>query len=190
MWCAVVAGLTLASSSSLAHDLYANVIKRGNATPEQEVKVAKLAAVAIGAVSIVLAIAVQTLNVAFLVSIAFAIAASGNLPAVLYTLFWKKFNTRGAVWAIYGGLAAAVILLVFSPIVSQPLLPNLAAAPLFKEAHFAWFPLSNPGLVSIPFGFLMGWLGTITSNEKNTAKYAELEVRSLTGAAIGKAVSH
>jgi cation/acetate symporter len=187
---AVVAGLTLASSSSFAHDLYANVIKRGKATPEQEVKVAKLAAVAIGIVAIFLAIAVQTLNVAFLVSIAFAIAASGNLPAVLYTLFWKKFNTRGAVWAIYGGLAAAVILLVFSPIVSQPLLPNLAAAPLFKDAHFAWFPLSNPGLVSIPFGFLMGWLGTITSNEKNTAKYAELEVRSLTGAAIGKAVSH
>jgi cation/acetate symporter len=187
---AVVAGLTLASSSSFAHDLYANVIKRGKATPEQEVKVAKIAAVAIGVVAIFLAIAVQTLNVAFLVSIAFAIAASGNLPAVLYTLFWKKFNTRGAVWAIYGGLAAAVILLVFSPIVSQPLLPNLAAAPLFKDAHFAWFPLQNPGLVSIPFGFLMGWLGTITSNEKNTAKYAELEVRSLTGAAIGKAVQH
>ena len=187
---AVVAGLTLASSSSFAHDLYANVIKRGNATPEQEVRVAKFAAIGIGLVAILLAIAVQTLNVAFLVSIAFAIAASGNLPAVLYTLFWKRFNTRGAVWAIYGGLAAAVILLVFSPIVSQPLLPNLAAAPLFKDLKFAWFPLSNPGLVSIPFGFLMGWLGTITSNEKNSAKYAELEVRSLTGAAIGKAVSH
>ena len=187
---AVVAGLTLASSSSFAHDLYANVIKRGTATPEQEVKVAKIAAIGIGAVAIVLAIAVQSLNVAFLVSIAFAIAASANLPAVLYTLFWKRFNTRGAVWAIYGGLAAAVILLVFSPIVSQPLMPNLAAAPLFKDLKFAWFPLSNPGLVSIPFGFLMGWLGTVTSNEKNSAKYAELEVRSLTGAAIGKVVSH
>ncbi|MEN9714519.1 MAG: hypothetical protein RLZZ164_1183 [Actinomycetota bacterium] len=187
---AVVAGLTLASSSSFAHDLYANVIKRGTATPEQEVKVAKIAAIGIGAVAIVLAIAVQSLNVAFLVSIAFAIAASANLPAVLYTLFWKRFNTRGAVWAIYGGLAAAVILLVFSPIVSQPLMPNLVAAPLFKDLKFAWFPLSNPGLVSIPFGFLMGWLGTVTSNEKNSAKYAELEVRSLTGAAIGKVVSH
>ena len=188
---AVVAGLTLASSSSFAHDLYANVIKRGKATPAQEVKVAKFAAVGIGAVAILLAIAVQTLNVAFLVSIAFAIAASANLPAVLYTLFWKKFNTRGAVFAIYGGLAAALILLVFSPIVSQPLLANLAVPePLFKDMKFAWFPLSNPGLVSIPFGFFMGWLGTITSSEKNTAKYAELEVRSLTGAAIGKAVSH
>jgi cation/acetate symporter len=91
---AVVAGLTLASSSSLAHDLYANVIKKGKATPEQEVKVARVAAFAIGAISIVLAIAAQGLNVAFLVAIAFAIAASGNLPAVLYSLFWKKFNTR------------------------------------------------------------------------------------------------
>ena len=188
---AVVAGLTLASSSSFAHDLYANVIKRGKASPESEVKVAKIAAVVIGGVAIVLAIMAQTLNVAFLVAIAFAIAASGNLPAVLYSLFWKKFNTRGAVWAIYGGLGAALILLVFSPIVSQPLMENLVVAkPLFPEAKFAWFPLSNPGLVSIPFGFLMGFIGTITSNEKNTARYAEMEVRSMTGAAIGKAVQH
>ncbi|MEN9730776.1 MAG: hypothetical protein RL488_86 [Actinomycetota bacterium] len=188
---AVVAGLTLASSSSFAHDLYANVIKRGKASPESEVKVAKIAAVVIGGVAIVLAIMAQTLNVAFLVAIAFAIAASGNLPAVLYSLFWKKFNTRGAVWAIYGGLGAALVLLVFSPIVSQPLMENLVVAkPLFPEAKFAWFPLSNPGLVSIPFGFLMGFIGTITSNEKNTARYAEMEVRSMTGAAIGKAVQH
>ena len=185
---AVVAGLTLASSSSFAHDLYANVIKRGNASPESEVRVAKIAAVVIGLVAIVLAIGAQTLNVAFLVAIAFAIAASANLPAVLYTMFWKRFNTRGAVWAIYGGLAAALILLWFGPNVSG------FETSFFKlsETGTRWdyFPLANPGLVSIPLGFLFGWLGTITSNEKNTAKYAELEVRSLTGAAIGKAVQH
>ena len=185
---AVVAGLTLASSSSFAHDLYANVIKKGNATPEQEVRVAKIAAIGIGAVAIVLAIAAQTLNVAFLVAIAFAIAASGNLPAVLYSLYWKRFNTRGAVWAIYGGLISAVALLVFSPLVTgtpTSLIPLVEGAP-----RFDWFPLSNPGIVSIPLGFIAGWLGTITSTEANTAKYAELEVRSLTGAAIGKAVQH
>jgi cation/acetate symporter len=185
---AVVAGLTLASSSSLAHDLYANVIKRGKASPESEVRVAKIAAIVIGLVAIVLAIGAQTLNVAFLVAIAFAIAASGNLPAVLYTMFWKKFNTRGAVWAIYGGLAAALILLAFGPNVSG------FETSFFKlsETGTRWdyFPLANPGIVSIPLGFFFGWLGTITSNEKNTAKYAELEVRSLTGAAIGKAVQH
>jgi cation/acetate symporter len=185
---AVVAGLTLASSSSLAHDLYANVIKKGKATAEQEVKVARIAAFAIGAISIVLAIAAQGLNVAFLVAIAFAIAASGNLPAVLYSLFWKQFNTRGAVWSIYGGLFSAVILLIFSPTVSGT---PTSLIPLVEGGlAFNWFPLANPGLVSIPFGFFMGWLGTVTSNERNYAKYAELEVRSLTGAHIAKAVEH
>jgi cation/acetate symporter len=185
---AVVAGLTLASSSSLAHDLYANVIKKGKATPEQEVKVARVAAFAIGAISIVLAIAAQGLNVAFLVAIAFAIAASGNLPAVLYSLFWKKFNTRGAVWSIYGGLFSAVILLIFSPTVSGT---PTSLIPLVEGGMaFNWFPLANPGLVSIPFGFFMGWLGTVTSNERNYAKFAELEVRSLTGAHIAKAAEH
>jgi cation/acetate symporter len=185
---AVVAGLTLASSSSFAHDLYANVIKRGKATPEQEVKVARISAVVIGAISIVLAIGAQGLNVAFLVAIAFAIAASGNLPAVLYSLFWKKFNTRGAVWAIYGGLFSAIILLVFSPNVSglaTSFIPYVEGG-----VRFDYFPLANPGIVSIPLGFIFGWLGTITSNERNTQKYAELEVRSMTGAAIGKAVQH
>ncbi|MFM6980816.1 MAG: cation acetate symporter [Micrococcales bacterium] len=185
---AVVAGLTLASSSSFAHDLYANVIKRGNVTPEKEVRVAKISAIVIGAVAIVLAIGAQGLNVAFLVAIAFAIAASGNLPAVLYSLFWKKFNTRGAVWAIYGGLISAVGLLVFSPNVSGT---ATSLIPLVEGGvRFDFFPLANPGIVSIPLGFLFGWLGTITSNERNSAKYAELEVRSMTGAAIGKAVQH
>lgn len=184
---AVVAGLTLASSSSLAHDLYANVIKKGNATAEEEVKVARIAAFVIGGLSIVLAIAAQGLNVAFLVALAFAIAASGNLPAVLLSLFWKEFNTRGAVWAIYGGLFSAVGLLIFSPVVSGA---ATSLIPFDSGIAFNWFPLANPGLVSIPFGFFMGWLGTKTSNERNYAKYAELEVRSLTGAGIAKAVQH
>ena len=185
---AVVAGLVLASSSSFAHDLYASVIKKGNASPEKEVRVAKLAAIVIGLVSIVLAIGAQSLNVAFLVAIAFAIAASGNLPAVLYSLFWKKFNTRGAVWAIYGGLGSAIVLLVFSPNVTglaTSLIPYVEGG-----MRFDFFPLANPGIVSIPLGFFFGWLGTITSSENNTAKYAELEVRSMSGAAIGKAAVH
>jgi cation/acetate symporter len=184
---AVVAGLTLASSSSLAHDLYANVIKKGKATPEAEVRVARIAAFVIGGLSILLAILAQGLNVAFLVALAFAIAASGNLPAILMSLFWKEFNTRGAVWAIYGGLFSAVGLLIFSPVVSG------AATSLISietGIAFNWFPLANPGLVSIPFGFFMGWLGTKTSSERNYAKYAELEVRSLTGADLGKAAEH
>jgi cation/acetate symporter len=184
---ATVSGLTLASSSSFAHDLYANVIRKGKATPAEEVRVARIAALVIGVLAIVLAISSQGLNVAFLVGLAFAIAASGNLPAVLLTMFWKKFNTRGAVFAIYGGLGAALLLLVLSP--------NFSGAansfiPLATGFDINVFPLRNPGLISIPFGFFMGWLGTVTSSERDVAKYAELEVRSLTGAKIEKPSTH
>ena len=101
---AVVAGLTLTSASSVAHDLYANVWKKGEVTEKQEVRVARIAAFVIGGVAILLAIPAQKLNIAFLVALAFAVAASANLPALLYNLFWKRFSTRGAVWSIYGGL--------------------------------------------------------------------------------------
>ena len=190
---AVVAGLTLASSSSFAHDIYANVIKRGEATEKDEVRMARIAAIAIGAASILLSIFAQKLNVAFLVALAFAIAASANLPAILYSLFWKRFNTTGAVAAIYGGLISAVALVIFSPVVSgKPAGPDGKSASLVTNpaTDFAWFPLENPGLVSIPLGFLFGYLGTIMSKEYNEAKYAEIEVRSLTGVGAEKAVMH
>ena len=115
---AVVAGLTLTSASSVAHDLYANVFKKGKATEKDEVRVARIAAFVIGGIAIVLAIPAQKLNIAFLVALAFAVAASANLPSLLYNLFWRRFNTRGAVWAIYGGLITCLVLVFFSPVVS------------------------------------------------------------------------
>jgi cation/acetate symporter len=173
---AVVAGLTLASSSSLSHDFYANVIKKGNASEREEVRVARFSAIGIGAVSIVLGILARDLNVAFLVGLAFAVAASANLPAILYSLFWKKFTTRGATWAIYGGLLTAVILIIFSPVVSG------TPTAMFKTADFDIFKLTNPALISVPAGFFFGWLGTVLSREKaDEEKYAEMEVRALTG---------
>ena len=191
---AVVAGLTLASSVSFAHDIYASVLKRGEVKEGEEVKVARIAAFAIGAASIVLSIFAQRLNVAFLVALAFAVAASGNLPAILYSLFWKRFNTTGAVAAIYGGLGAAIFLVIFSPVVSgkPAAVPGGPSTSLFTnpDIDFSWFPLDNPGLVSIPFGFFCGWLGTVLSKEYNAEKYAEMEVRSLTGAGSEKAISH
>ena len=179
---AVVAGLTLASSSSFAHDIYANVIKKGDVTEGSEVRVARIAAFLIGAVAIGLGIYAQRLNVAFLVALAFAVAASANLPAILYSLFWKRFNTSGAVYAIYGGLISAVFLVIFSPVVSG------SPEALFTDVDFSWFPLSNPGIISIPVGFLAGWLGTVLSRESDADKWAEMEVRSLTGAGSEKAV--
>ncbi|MBM7054358.1 MULTISPECIES: cation acetate symporter [Streptomyces] len=173
---AVVAGLTLASSSSFAHDIYANVIRKGQATEKEEVRAARWATVAIGVVSIGLGALARDLNVAGLVALAFAVAASANLPTILYSLFWKRFTTQGALWSIYGGLASSVLLVLFSPVVSSK------PTSMFPDVDFAWFPLENPGLISIPLGFLLGWVGSLISKEKaDTDKYAELEVKSLTG---------
>ncbi|MFJ6807110.1 cation acetate symporter [Streptomyces anulatus] len=173
---AVVAGLTLASSSSFAHDIYANVIRRGQATEKEEVRAARWATVAIGIVSIGLGALARDLNVAGLVALAFAVAASANLPTILYSLFWKRFTTQGALWSIYGGLTSSVLLVLFSPVVSSK------PTSMFPDVDFAWFPLENPGLISIPLGFLLGWVGSLLSKEKpDTDKYAELEVKSLTG---------
>ncbi|RDG39668.1 cation acetate symporter [Streptomyces corynorhini] len=173
---AVVAGLTLASSSSFAHDIYANVIRKGEATEQEEVRAARWATVAIGVVSIALGALARDLNVAGLVALAFAVAASANLPTILYSLFWKRFTTQGALWSIYGGLASSVLLVLFSPVVSGK------PTSMFPGVDFHFFPLENPGLISIPLGFLLGWLGTVLSKEEpDKGKYAELEVKSLTG---------
>ena len=173
---AVVAGITLASSASVAHDLYASLRRRG-AKPRSEVAVARVAAVGVGLVAIALGLLARDLNVAFLVGLAFAVAASANLPVLLYSLFWRNFTTRGAVWAVYGGLVPALVLVVLSPVVSG------SPESLFPNVDFQFFALQNPGLVSIPLGFLAGWLGTVTSAEvPDEAKHAETEVRSLTGA--------
>ncbi|WP_405793948.1 cation acetate symporter [Streptomyces sp. NBC_01506] len=189
---AVVAGITLASSASVAHDLYASLKRprtksptkspakshaKSHAKPHSEVAVARLAAAGIGAVAIALGLLARDLNVAFLVGLAFAVAASANLPVLLYSLFWRNFTTRGAVWSVYGGLVPAVLLVVLSPVVSG------SPEAIFPGMDFQVFPLQNPGLVSIPLGFLAGWLGTVLSRETaDEAKHAESEVRSLTGA--------
>ncbi|MGW0564867.1 solute symporter family protein [Streptomyces sp. NPDC003016] len=173
---AVVAGITLASSASVAHDLYAS-LRRRHARQHSEVAVARVAAAGVGAVAIGLGLLARDLNVAFLVGLAFAVAASANLPVLLYSLFWRKFTTRGAVWSVYGGLVPAVLLVLFSPVVSG------SPEALFPGVDFQLFPLQNPGLVSIPLGFLAGWAGTALSpGPPDAARHAEAEVRSLTGA--------
>ncbi|WP_340562287.1 solute symporter family protein [Streptomyces sp. GSL17-111] len=179
-----VAGLTIASSSSLAHDFYNSVLRGGKATEQDEVRVARMSAFGVGAVAIVLAIFAQSLNVAFLVALAFAIAASANLPTLLLSLFWKRFNTQGAVAGIYGGLISAVGLVIFSPVVSG------SEKALVTGADFAWFPLANPGLVSIPLGLLCAVVGTLLSDERDPRRFAELQVRALTGAGAEPAGDH
>ena len=190
---AVVAGLTITASASFAHDIYANVIKRGEVDGKnEEVKVARITAVVIGIVAILGGILANGQNIAFLVALAFAVAASANLPTILYSLFWKRFNTSGALWSIYGGLSITILLIVFSPVVSgkKDANGNLTAS-MIQGVDFHLFPLDNPGIVSIPLSFLLGYLGTVLAKEKaDPARYAEMEVRSLTGVGSAKANVH
>lgn len=182
---AVVAGLTITAAASFAHDIYASVISKGKADADTEVKVARRTVVVIGVMAIVGGIFANGQNVAFLVALAFAVAASANLPTIVYSLFWRKFTTQGAVWSMYGGLGSAIILIIFSPVVSG------GATSMIKDANFAIFPLSNPGIVSIPLAFFLGWLGTVLDKQReDTAKQAEMEVRSLTGVGAEKATDH
>ena len=183
---AVVAGITITAATSFAHDIYMSVIRKGKGDPDSEVKVARRTVVVIGILAIAGGIGVQGQNIAFLVALAFAVAASANLPTILYSLFWRGFTTRGAVWSMYGGLGATVVLIVFSPVFSG------TPTSMFGDAvNFAWFPLSNPGIVSIPLGFFLGWLGSVTSKTKEDPLLAsEMAVRSLTGHGAEKAVEH
>ncbi|MCY1157778.1 MAG: actP [Citricoccus sp.] len=182
---AVVAGLTITAAASFAHDIYASVLAKHKPSPEKEVKIARRTVVVIGVLAILGGIGAQGQNVAFLVALAFAVAASANLPTILYSLFWKGFTTRGALWSMYGGLAAAIVLIVFSPVMSG------TETSMIPGVDFAWFPLKNPGIISIPLAFFLGWLGSITEKRaEDPVKQAEMEVRSLTGVGAEKAVHH
>ncbi|MDX1875330.1 cation acetate symporter [Mycolicibacterium sp. 120266] len=182
---AVVAGLTITASASFAHDVYASVWKKHHVTEEEQVKVSRITAVVLGLVAIGLGILANGQNIAFLVALAFAVAAAANLPTIVYSLYWRRFNTRGALWSMYGGLISTIVLIVFSPAVSG------SKTAMIPGADFAWFPLANPGIVSIPLAFLLGIVGTLTSSDRgNPEVNAEMEVRSLTGVGAEKAVMH
>ncbi|SMX81205.1 MULTISPECIES: cation acetate symporter [Brevibacterium] len=183
---AVVAGLAITAAASFAHDIYASVIKKGKVDdPDAEVKVARRTVIVIGAVAIIGGIGVQGQNIAFLVALAFAVAASANLPTIIYSLFWKRFTTRGAVWSIYGGLGSAILLIAFSPVVSG------SETAMIAGADFAIFPLSNPGIISIPLGFILGWIASITDKTVESPELAaEMDVRAHTGFGAEEAVEH
>ncbi len=182
---AVVAGLTITASASFAHDIYASVIKDHNVSEAEQVRVSRITAVVLGIIAIGLGILANGQNVAFLVALAFAVAAAANLPTILFSLYWARFNTRGALWSMYGGLISTIVLIVFSPAVSG------TKTAMIPGADFAWFPLANPGIVSIPLAFLLGIVGTLTSNDKgDPGLNAEMEVRSLTGIGAEKAIAH
>jgi cation/acetate symporter len=174
---AVVAGLVLTAASAFAHDFYNEILKKGKATEKQQMRMARYASIGVSILSIILALGAQSLNVAFLVSLAFAVAASANLPVILYTIYWKRFNTTGAVCAMVFGLVSAIGLVLIGPNVFSP---EVGKAIFVGNPIF---PYTTPGILSIPLGFFAGYLGTILSSEKADAKkYDEVLVKSNIGA--------
>src|SRR5882672_12894680 len=167
---AVVAGLTISATTSFSHDFWTNVVHNGvERKPGEEVLVARISAFVVGAVAITVAILLgPTANVAFLVALAFAVAASANLPVIVFSIFWRRFNTTGAVAGLGTGLAASLALILISPSIMGP--------------ARALFPLENPGIVSIPIGFLGAVLGTLLTREPSAErKFDELLIRANTG---------
>ncbi|HWB59003.1 MAG TPA: sodium/solute symporter [Chthoniobacteraceae bacterium] len=189
---AVVAGLTISASTSFSHDFFTNVIHHGKeARPGQEVFVARVTAFVVGGISIYLAIKLQSVNVAFLVGLAFAVAASANLPVIALSIFWKRFNTAGAVAGLAVGLVSSIALIIISPSVMG--IDPATVAPTARRIiqHATIFPLKNPGIVSIPLGFLAAIIATLLTREPTSeAKFTELSVRANTGLGAEKAAGH
>jgi len=169
---AVVAGLTLAAASALAHDLFFNVVREGRASEAEQVKVARLATVAFGVMAIALGIAFKGQNVAFMVGLAFAIACSGNFPALLLSITWSRFTTAGAVASIIVGSVSATALIVFSPTVWVDVFKFPAAL----------FPLKNPAIVSMPLAFVTAYVCSLLFPDPDAVrKFEEEKLRTYLG---------
>jgi cation/acetate symporter len=185
---AVVAGLVISASGAVAHDVWTNVIRKNKAerpnADKEEVMVARIAAAVIGAVAILIAIVGgKELNVSFMVGLAFAVAASANFPALLLALTWRRFNTTGALVGVITGVVSSIALVIISPTVWG----GVGAT----EGAFSFYDLNNPGLISIPLGFIGCYLGTVLSTERGTERsFHELYVRSETGIGAEKAAAH
>ena len=181
---AVVSGLALAGASAIAHDLYAHVIRKGEASESDEMRVTKYASMGLGVLAVILGIAFEKQNVAYMVGLAFAVAASGNFPILLLSLFWSGLTTRGAVWGGFTGLGVAVLLTVLGPAVWTD---TLHMGP-------AVFPFKNPALFSMPWAFIFAWFFSITDKSEcadmDKAGFEAQKVRSETGLGAEGAVSH
>lgn len=183
---AVVAGLTLSGASAVSHDLYATVIKNGKADSASELRVSRITVLALGVVAVVLGIAFEKQNIAFMVSLAFAVAASANFPVLLMSVLWKGCTTRGAVIGGFLGLISSVALTIVSPAVWE--------ATLMHPKGSAWFPYTSPALFSMTIGFLGIWLFSITDHSKRAAVdkagFLAQQVRSETGIGASVASGH
>lgn len=183
---AVVAGLTLSGASAVSHDLYATVFKKGNADSAAELRVSRITTLALGVIAVALGIAFEKQNIAFMVALAFAIAASANFPVLFMSVLWKDCTTKGAVIGGFLGLISSVALTVVSPSVWEATLGNPKGS--------AWFPYASPALFSMTIGFVGIWLFSILDNsaqaKKERAAFAAQQVRSETGFGASGASGH
>jgi len=165
---AVVAGLTLASSGAIAHDLYVNIVRKGEVSDVEQVRVARIATVAVGVAAVGLSLLAQGLNVGVLVILAISVAASSNFPIVLLSIFWRRFNTAGVIGGVIGGLTSSVALALVGP--------------AFMGSH-ALFPIVNPAIASLPIGLFSAWLCTMLSNATPTqdSDFEAFYLRAQTG---------
>ena len=177
---AVVAGLTIAASSAFAHDVWFNIVKMGKESEREQLLVARITAAAVGVLAIVHALGLKSLNFAFLVGLAFAVAASANVPAIVLTLFWRRFNHVGTIVGMLTGLASSIVLIIMSPSVMG--VDSATATVHHLIQHAPLFPLENPGIVSVPLGFVAAILGALLTRDKeDEATYPQLTVRANTG---------
>ena len=183
---AVVAGLTLSGASAVSHDLYGTVIKGGKADPKAELRVSKITTICLGLIAVLLGIAFEKQNIAFMVSLAFAIAASANFPVLLMSVLWKGCTTKGAVIGGFLGLVSSVALTIVSPAVWEATLGNPKGS--------AWFPYASPALFSMTIGFVGIWLFSVLDGSKRAqqdkAGFLAQQVRSETGIGASGASGH
>jgi cation/acetate symporter len=169
---AVVAGLTLSGAAALSHDLWVSVVRRGHADPREQLRVARLATLALGVIAVALGITFKGQNVAFMVSLAFAIAASANFPALTLAIFWRGYTTAGAVTSMVAGTVLTLVLIYLSPTLQMDILGR----------ESAWFPLKNPALITIPLSFLGGIVVSLLGPERAASDgYVALERRMHVG---------
>ena len=181
---AVVSGLTLSAAAAISHDLYASVLSNGRGSEKTEVMISKISTVGIGFVAIGLGIAFENQNVAFMVGLAFAVAASANFPIIVLSIFWRGFTTRGAVWGGWSGLTAAALLTVIGPAVWVKVLGN--PTPIF--------PFEAPAVFSMTVAFFGCWIGSVTdrssAGDEDRSRFDEQLIRAETGLGISEASSH
>ncbi len=170
---AVVAGLVIAASGAFAHDFYTNVIRGGEATEHEQFLAARYTTIGVSVLAIIIALFAQSFNVAFLVALAFAVAASANVPVILLTIFWKRFNTVGAITGMLVGLISAVVLVFLSPNVLTGVTPAEGVTPVINADPI--FPLKSPTLISMPLGFLGCFIGTLLGGRKHSTEQEQRE---------------